>query len=178
MCDDLKERCSDYILDLLEYIQTRLLRVDPVNRAKIVEIVRKLENIDDACQRDVDYCISRTPERSPIRINTDPEYLSVPGLPIEDLVADKDSILDANIVEAIPPKAQVSDEISTEEAGADLEARRYHSENITNDTLGPQDESPKTHMTSIDRLREKFREYKRNMHRCGLKTVNLCCGEN
>jgi hypothetical protein len=57
-----KSSCSDYILDLLEFVQFSLLRVNSINRAKIHDIVKVFETMDKHCQELDDYCIVRTKE--------------------------------------------------------------------------------------------------------------------
>ncbi|KAH7091634.1 kinase-like domain-containing protein [Paraphoma chrysanthemicola] len=52
--------CSNYFLDLLEYIQTALLRVNNAKRAKIEEIVDKFATMSHECEQDDDYCMLRT----------------------------------------------------------------------------------------------------------------------
>lgn len=54
--------CNDYILDLLEYVETYLLRVDTVKRARINDIVATFENFYENCRRTSKYCTSRTRE--------------------------------------------------------------------------------------------------------------------
>ncbi|KAH7071152.1 hypothetical protein BKA63DRAFT_517433 [Paraphoma chrysanthemicola] len=51
--------CSDYILDLLEYIESHLLRVDSTTRDNIDAIVQKFEKMDIDCRKSEDYCIAR-----------------------------------------------------------------------------------------------------------------------
>jgi hypothetical protein len=93
MFENLKQDCSDYILDLLEYIQTDLLRVDNTKRARMEEIVQKFEKMNYKSQRNVDYCISRTPGRLVRRADSElSEIVEVPDLPGEDLIPDKSSM--------------------------------------------------------------------------------------
>jgi hypothetical protein len=64
MFKTLKEHdsCSDYILDLLEYVETNLLRVDIARRAKIDDIVKKFEALDNQCRQSLQYRSSRKKE--------------------------------------------------------------------------------------------------------------------
>jgi hypothetical protein len=73
MFKELKQHpaCSDYILDLLEYVENSLLRVETAKRAKIDDIVEKFEALDKNCQLSPEYCSSR--KKQP-RMNN-------PGLP-------------------------------------------------------------------------------------------------
>ncbi|KAF2823104.1 kinase-like protein, partial [Ophiobolus disseminans] len=70
--------CSDYILDLLEYVQTDLLRVDRSKRAKIYDIVKKFKQLHDYCQNSSEYCLSRTKLAS----RTDSELSEIVEVPI------------------------------------------------------------------------------------------------
>lgn len=54
--------CSDYILDLLEYVETNLLRVDHSKRARIDDIAKKFEMFDVDCRKMHAYCTLRTRE--------------------------------------------------------------------------------------------------------------------
>lgn len=56
------EASSDYILDLVEYIETSLLRVDSTKRARIKDIVEEFSRLDEYCQHAPKYCTSRTKE--------------------------------------------------------------------------------------------------------------------
>ncbi|KAH7081172.1 hypothetical protein BKA63DRAFT_549917 [Paraphoma chrysanthemicola] len=62
MIKDLKNQkdCSDYFLDLLEYIEIHLLRVNNTKRAKINDIVRTFEKMSRDCEKYEDYCMLRT----------------------------------------------------------------------------------------------------------------------
>ncbi|KAF2030943.1 kinase-like protein, partial [Setomelanomma holmii] len=65
MCKTLKEdrtTCSDYVLDLLDYIQINLLRVDSFKRDKIDVIVERLGKMDNVCHQLDKYCMVRTRE--------------------------------------------------------------------------------------------------------------------
>jgi hypothetical protein len=62
------EACSDYLLDLLEYTQLHLLRVDRLKRARIGDIVRKFKEFNDSCQQTFEYCTLKTKPAS--RINS------------------------------------------------------------------------------------------------------------
>jgi hypothetical protein len=55
-----REAGSDYILDLVECIETDLLRVDNAKRAKIGGIVRTFTRLDNSCQEAATYCTTRT----------------------------------------------------------------------------------------------------------------------
>lgn len=56
------DRCSDYILDLLEYVETGFLRVNIANRVRIDDIVKTFEAFDQDCRTMPEYCTSRTKE--------------------------------------------------------------------------------------------------------------------
>ncbi|KAH7345786.1 hypothetical protein BKA66DRAFT_576905 [Pyrenochaeta sp. MPI-SDFR-AT-0127] len=89
MFESLKDddACSDYFLELLEYIETDLLRVSNVKRAKIDNIVAKFEKFNAECERVRSYCISRTKEAR--RTNSGlSEIVEVPNSPDKALVAD------------------------------------------------------------------------------------------
>lgn len=77
--------CSDYILELLEYVQTDLLRVDRVKRADIKDIVNKFAQLHRYCEQTDDYCILRNKPAS--RTNSDMESVKVPGPPDTDIAA-------------------------------------------------------------------------------------------
>jgi hypothetical protein len=89
MFGSLEQDCSDYILDLLEYIKNDLLRVDKANRAMIEDIVAKFEKLNDECQRDASYCILRTSNRPARRTNSElSEIVEVPSSPGKELAPD------------------------------------------------------------------------------------------
>jgi hypothetical protein len=89
MFSSLKHDCSDYILDLLQYIQTDLLRVDKAKRARIEDIVMKFENLNNECQRDASYCISRTSGRPVRRTDSElSEIVEVPSSPGKEIGPD------------------------------------------------------------------------------------------
>lgn len=86
--------CSDYIFDLLNYIQTNLLRVKSTKRAKIGNIVAKFEQLYDNCQKKPDYCtlknetLSRTNSILP---EITEESAEVPDSPGKGVMAASDS---------------------------------------------------------------------------------------
>ncbi|KAH4265335.1 hypothetical protein HBH64_008020 [Parastagonospora nodorum] len=55
-----REAGSDYILDLVECIESDLLRVDNAKRAKIAGIVKTFTRLDNWCQKAATYCTTRT----------------------------------------------------------------------------------------------------------------------
>ncbi|KAH6843239.1 kinase-like domain-containing protein [Chaetomium sp. MPI-CAGE-AT-0009] len=55
------ERCSDMFVDMLEFIENRLLLIDGTRRARSEELVNKFEEIYTKCCENEAYCISRTP---------------------------------------------------------------------------------------------------------------------
>ncbi|KAH3919720.1 hypothetical protein HBH56_017910 [Parastagonospora nodorum] len=55
-----REASNDYILDLVECIETDLLRVDNTKRAKIETIVDTFTRLDKCCREAITYCTSRT----------------------------------------------------------------------------------------------------------------------
>lgn len=89
MIDSLKRdtACSDYILDLLEYVQNCLLRVDNLKRARIGDIVGKFKRLHRECQQSPDYCISRTKQASSSDSGLS-EIVEVPNSPGKEYVAD------------------------------------------------------------------------------------------
>lgn len=76
--------CTDIILDLLDFIETDLLRMDPNNRAKISDIVAKVRTFHQQCEADISYCTNRM---KPVttRVQTDLSELeaSVPSFSLE-----------------------------------------------------------------------------------------------
>jgi hypothetical protein len=64
MFERLKEHdaCSDYISDLLEYVETKLLQVDTDRRARIDDVVKKFQALDNKCRQSFEYCSSRKKE--------------------------------------------------------------------------------------------------------------------
>jgi hypothetical protein len=64
MFDSLKNAdiCSDYILDLLEYVEGYLLRVDSAKRARVEFIVKHFEALAKDCRQIPHYCTQRTKE--------------------------------------------------------------------------------------------------------------------
>jgi len=77
------ERCSDFIFDLLDFIQTKLLRMGPEKRANCEEIVKALTELDNKCREDPKYCTERV-KRSPNRVTTDLSLLLASALPYSD----------------------------------------------------------------------------------------------
>ena len=52
---------SDFVLDLLDLVETRLLRLRVAQRASCDDIVIRLQTIKDRCDRDKQYCVEKTP---------------------------------------------------------------------------------------------------------------------
>lgn len=52
--------CSDYVLDLLQYVEEYMLRVTKEKRAEIGSIVAKFEEFNRCCADDSEYCALRT----------------------------------------------------------------------------------------------------------------------
>lgn len=67
--------CSDFMLDLLEFIETRLLRMGPKNRAECDEVVEKFTELYQRCSVDRQYC-TRKQKRPPTRSRTDLSLLN------------------------------------------------------------------------------------------------------
>ncbi|KPM37031.1 hypothetical protein AK830_g9515 [Neonectria ditissima] len=61
--------CSDFIQDLLEFVEDKLLRIRPKNRARCVEIHKKLVGLHQKCKETPDYSLKHT-KRLPIRSET------------------------------------------------------------------------------------------------------------
>lgn len=53
------EECSDLFVDVLNFIEHRLLKLNPRERAKSGELVEAFESIYDKCLRDEAYCTAR-----------------------------------------------------------------------------------------------------------------------
>ncbi|KAK3313300.1 kinase-like domain-containing protein, partial [Apodospora peruviana] len=64
------EACTDFVIDLLEFIETRLMRMGPEKRANCEEIVQKFTELNDMCKTDRAYCTSRV-KTPPTRARTD-----------------------------------------------------------------------------------------------------------
>ncbi|CZR58460.1 uncharacterized protein PAC_08352 [Phialocephala subalpina] len=73
--------CSDYLLDLLDFIETRLLRVSPRNRADCIEVVERFEQLHRECTEDQKYCTRRERVTPLTRSGSDLSVLS----PMSDL---------------------------------------------------------------------------------------------
>jgi hypothetical protein len=54
------KHCSDYILDVVEYIERNLLRVDKSERANVQDIVKKFDELHGCCVGVTGYCTERT----------------------------------------------------------------------------------------------------------------------
>jgi serine/threonine protein kinase len=52
--------CTDFVLDVLQLIQSSMLRMAPAKRAGCDDIVRQLEAIARRCDQDAGYCIQRS----------------------------------------------------------------------------------------------------------------------
>jgi hypothetical protein len=59
------ERCSDYILDLLEFLEHHMLRINVEKRATVDKIVEKFATLHDHIQRDSKYGTIRTKSVGP-----------------------------------------------------------------------------------------------------------------
>src|SRR5271155_639025 len=71
--------CTDIILDLLDFIETDLLRMDPDNRAKISDIVTKVRAFHQQCEADIRYCTDRMkPVTTRVRTDLSELEASVP----------------------------------------------------------------------------------------------------
>lgn len=57
------ENCSDYLIDLLEFIKDKILRIDPKKRVKCNEIVKEFERLNSRCKKEENYCMKR--EKTP-----------------------------------------------------------------------------------------------------------------
>jgi WD domain, G-beta repeat len=80
--DDLRKHpsCTDIILDLLDFIETDLLRMDPDNRAKISDIVAKVRTFHHQCEADIRYCTNRMkPVTTRVRTDLSELKASVPS---------------------------------------------------------------------------------------------------
>ncbi|KAK4206461.1 kinase-like domain-containing protein [Rhypophila decipiens] len=77
------ERCSDFILDLLDFIEDRLLRIRPYKRAKCDEIVDKLTSLHKTCQENNRYCTERQ-KLDLRRSRTDLSLVASSALPYSD----------------------------------------------------------------------------------------------
>ncbi|RXG41521.1 hypothetical protein VDGE_30813 [Verticillium dahliae] len=51
------ESCSDLLLDVLDYIEDKMLRMNPNKRAKSQQIVEFFEKLAQLCKRDPSYGI-------------------------------------------------------------------------------------------------------------------------
>ncbi|KAK4215503.1 hypothetical protein QBC37DRAFT_419054 [Rhypophila decipiens] len=77
------ERCSDFVLDLLDFIENELLRVRPMKRAKCGKIVDKLTALHKTCEENSRYCTERQNPDCP-RARTDLSMLAASALPYSD----------------------------------------------------------------------------------------------
>lgn len=82
------ENCSDYTMDLLDFIKNSLLRMKPENRATCVDIVNKFAELKQNCDDSADYCVKRL-KKGPKRSRTDSSFLIPVNVEIrpEDLTA-------------------------------------------------------------------------------------------
>ena len=65
VCDEFNrlrehDRCSDYIIDFLDFVQDCLLRMHPEKRAKTDHILKKLSELHDKCKANAEYCTARS----------------------------------------------------------------------------------------------------------------------
>ena len=77
------QNCSDFLFDLLTFIEDKLLRITPGKRAKCKEIVEKFEELNKECVRDRDYCMKRV-KKTPERTETALSELVAAALPFSD----------------------------------------------------------------------------------------------
>lgn len=77
------QNCSDYLFDLLTFIEDKLLRITPKKRAKCKEIVEKFEELNNECVKDRDYCMKRD-KKTPERTETALSELVAAALPYSD----------------------------------------------------------------------------------------------
>jgi serine/threonine protein kinase len=73
--------CSDFTVDLLDFIQSDMLRLDPRLRATCGEIVEKLKAIVKDCEQDKYYCLARRKELQPVRTDSEPVKYRTPKGP-------------------------------------------------------------------------------------------------
>ena len=80
--------CSDFMLDLVQIIEWRLLRVKPELRDTIDTVVKEFEQMYKRCCQDTDYCMNRskTALESPLRMDDIMEVTRTPR-PSFDLTA-------------------------------------------------------------------------------------------
>ncbi|KAM7220305.1 Protein kinase-like domain containing protein [Rhypophila decipiens] len=77
------ERCPDFVLDLLDFIEDKLLRVRPMKRAKCGEIVKRFADLYKTCEDNSRYCTERqNPDCR--RARTDLSILPASALPYSD----------------------------------------------------------------------------------------------
>lgn len=77
--------CSDYLIDLLDFIGMRLLRLDPKDRADCEEIVVKFKELYDRCCKDENYCLDKV-QKPPVYSRRDLELFLVG--PVEELLSE------------------------------------------------------------------------------------------
>lgn len=72
--------CSDFMLDLVQIIEWRLLRVKPELRDTIDTVVKEFEQMYKRCCQDTDYCMdrSKTARESPLRMDDIMEVTRTP----------------------------------------------------------------------------------------------------
>lgn len=75
-------QCSDFILDLLQFIEYQLLRMQPQKRASCDSVVNQLQEIWKKCEAEPTYCTERQ-QSIPKKRNTDLSCLEKPTHPPE-----------------------------------------------------------------------------------------------
>jgi hypothetical protein len=73
------EKCSEFLADLLEFVEKRMLRMGPKKRAGCDEIVHKFADLHRMCSEDLDYCTKRL-QVPPHRAATDLSVLKASAL--------------------------------------------------------------------------------------------------
>ena len=92
------ENCSDFMLDLLQFIETKLLRMNSKNRAKCDGVADKFKELYDRCSRDRQYCTRRT-MKPPSRKGTDLSLLSPAAI---DVSPEMEKRINKNRLEQVP----------------------------------------------------------------------------
>jgi hypothetical protein len=95
------KKCSDFILDLLRFIEYQLLRMRPQERASCDTVVDKLQELCAKCEADPTYC-TELQQRVPEKRNTD---LSELALSLPAKIAEMETALAAGLKHTRSPSS-------------------------------------------------------------------------
>ncbi|KAM0418729.1 hypothetical protein ACHAPT_012327 [Fusarium lateritium] len=93
------ENASGFSNDLMDFIEKKLLRIDPKERASCTEVYTTFQRLYGACEADTDYCLLRVKPQ---------KRLSVPEAPIQEESDISDKGCDGSLARILPSGCESS----------------------------------------------------------------------